>query len=349
MIPMPKNNLSAQRQRGLSLIELMISLTIGLILLFGITTLIVQQNSSRDELEKSSRQIENGRYATQLLRDDIQHAGYYGEFVPANTVIPGITDPCAITVGWATTPTYPVPIYGYPGAAADPTAATSCNALGGLPNYRANTPVLIVRRAETASIIPTTTPPTPGTTYFQASLCNTSNVPFVIGTTGFTLQNKDCATTAPLRRYLVNIYYLSNCNNCNPSDNRPTLKVAQLGPTATLQVTPLVEGIENIRYDYGIDNSSTGYPDTYTATPTAAQWPNVVAVRVSLLSRNLDCSTGYKDTSPSGTKTYDLGGGPFSADAGDAAACGGNSNGYRRHVFTELVRIINISGRRALQ
>ena len=64
---------------GFSLVELMISVTIGLILLLGLVTLLVNSSASHTEMQKSSAQIENGRYATQLLTDDIQLAGYYGE------------------------------------------------------------------------------------------------------------------------------------------------------------------------------------------------------------------------------------------------------------------------------
>src|SRR5512140_3027583 len=69
-----------RRQRGMTLIEWMVSITIGLILLAGLAALIAQQSRTQAELDKSSRQIENGRYAMQLMQDDIQLAGYYGEY-----------------------------------------------------------------------------------------------------------------------------------------------------------------------------------------------------------------------------------------------------------------------------
>src|SRR5882724_4062244 len=125
-----------RHQAGMSLVELMVSLAVGLILLAGITTLIGRQSSAREELEKASREIENGRYATQLLRKDIQHAGYYGEYSPvsgvATTTVPA--DPCSLAAGstnsgWATTTTpvtVPAPIYRYAAQASVPTTATTC-------------------------------------------------------------------------------------------------------------------------------------------------------------------------------------------------------------------------------
>lgn len=352
-----------RRQVGLSLVELMISLTIGLILLTGITTLIVQQSSARDELEKASREIENGRYAMQLLHDDIQLAGFYGEYTPVSGVASSVpVDPCNVSLGntasgWDMTPTVPVPIYGYVGGATDPTSSTTC----GLTNYKPNTAILALRRTATPTAI--TAAAVAGTTYLQVSQCSTVATPFVFGTTalntaggGFPLMQKDCLTPTFIRQYMVNVYYISTCDICMPSsDNIPTLKMVQVGPTAAPVIIPLAEGIENIQFDYGIDSSNSGSPGTYCTQPDLpsattclvgpplppspvapnSNWLNVMAVRVNLLARNNDATIGYHDT-----KTYSLSGvsgmppiGPF------------NDN-YKRHAYNELVRAINPSGRR---
>ncbi|OIR03325.1 hypothetical protein GALL_145970 [mine drainage metagenome] len=318
------------RQGGLSLVELMISLTIGLILLAGITALIVQQSSTRGELEKASREIENGRYAMQLLHDDIQLAGFYSEYSPASGVVYTVpADPCNVNPGssnsgWdSTMPSIPAPIYGYPGGTADPTAGTTC----GLKNYKPNTAILVVRRTATAPVAATAA--VAGTTYLQVSQCNTSSTPFVLATSGFTLQQKDCATPADLRQYIVDIYYISQCDVCGANtDSIPTLKMVQSGTATPI---PLVEGIDNMQFDYGVDNTGDGAPDSYTATPTMANWPNIMAVRVNLLARNNDITTGYADN-----KSYQLGSVTIVA-TGDP---------YKRHAYSELVRVINPSGRR---
>lgn len=327
---------SRRRQGGLSLVELMISLTIGLLLLAGITSLIVQQSSSRDELEKSSRQIENGRYAMQLLHDDIQLAGFYGEYTPpSGTTYTVPTDPCALTTssGWATTPTVPVAIYGYQGAATNPVASTC-----GVTNYKANTAILVVRRTSTATIAASAA--AANANYLQVSQCSTASTPFVFGTSasntsggGFALLQKDCLTAAQLREYWVDVYYISTCDVCTPSDGIPTLKMVRAGPTASPVLTPLVEGIENMQFDYGLDSTSPvdGSPDSYTNEPVSTDWVNVVAVRVNLLARNNETSMGYTDS-----KTYNLG-------MAGTVAPGGS---YKRHAYTEVTRAINPSGRR---
>lgn len=334
----PTSLSSHNRQAGLSLVELMISLTIGLALLAGLTSLIVKQSSTRDELEKSSRQIENGRYAIQILHDDIQHAGYFGEYSPSGASA-APTDPCNLGAGsansgWSAAPTAPVAIYGYPGAAADPTSGTTC----GLSNYKPNTAILVVRRTSTAAVAAAAA--VAGATYLQVSLCDSETSPFVLGTSGFTLHQKDCTIAPPgtpaiLRQYMTNLYYISTCDVCTPSDGIPTLKMVQAGPTAAPVTIPLVEGIENLQFDYGIDNSNDGYPDNYTTAPTAADWINVMTVHVNLLARNNDRTVGYTDN-----KSYQLG------LAGTVGPVGDN---YKRHVYSELVRAVNPSGRRAKQ
>lgn len=323
----------SRRQIGLSLVELMISLTIGLVLLAGMTTLIVQQSGARREMEKSGRQIENGRYAMEILHGDIEHAGFYGEYAPQSGVTFTTPDPCQTAInalGWdhASSPVaMPVPIQGYAGAAADPTPG-AC-----LRNYQANTAVLAVRR--TSSTTTDTAAAIAGRTYLQTSRCISDTKPFMMAQGSFDLRLKDCATPAPLYGYIVRIYYISQCSDVTAAnacaDTIPTLKMVDFS-NGGQTVIPLVEGIENMQFEYGLDTTDDGAPDAYTAAPAAAEWENVMAVRVNLLARNNEITTGYTDT-----KTYNLGA------AASSVAPGGS---FKRHAYSQLVRATNPSGRR---
>ncbi len=321
----------SSRQTGLSLVELMISLTIGLFLLLGITTLIVQQSSTRGEMEKSSRQIENGRYAMQILHDDIQHAGLYGEYSPPNIgTIYTTPDECvADGTGWDGTaigaPRVPVAIFGYTGAGATP----ACVA-----NHQAGTAILVVRRTASTPV------PIVGAIDIQTSRCNQDgDIPFQVA--GYTLRLDTCIAPAPRYPYLVNIYYIRECSMatgaggaCVATDDNsnwiPTLMLVQNGDAAT----PLVEGIENMQFDYGVDDDANGSPDGYFTASDVANWGNVMAVRVNLLARNNDRTTGHTDN-----KIYSL---------GIADPVGPFNDAYKRHAYSELVRAINPSGRREL-
>lgn len=394
---------AAHYQRGLSLIELMISLTIGLVLLLGVTTLIVQQSQTRDELDKSSRQIENGRYAMQILHDDIQHAGFYGKYynIPAATT--GMPDPCSTTLS-VLDAALSYPVQGYNNAL--PTASFTC-ALDGVSsannasNYLSGTDILVIRRVDTTNPTIPISSAIPGQYYLQATAGN-----HVVGTGSntsvFNLLNNTLTNTGPadLRAMITRIYFISPCSvpangstSCTGTNDDnghpiPTLKrldLTAVGGTPTFTMTRLVEGIENMQLDYGVDGDTSiltlnpassptdGYPKSYCTDPDAidssgkpntcitsnnllsltppqvidanhpsniSNWPNVMTVRINLLARSTECTVGYTDG-----KSYNLGLNGVASAPAPAVPC---TNGdYKRHAFTQLVRLINPSGRRA--
>ncbi|SFR86452.1 type IV pilus assembly protein PilW [Marinobacter daqiaonensis] len=65
-------------QRGLSLIEIMVALTLGLILTLGLTQIFVANSQSFRLAEASSRVQESGRIGTSVLSREIRNADYWG-------------------------------------------------------------------------------------------------------------------------------------------------------------------------------------------------------------------------------------------------------------------------------
>jgi len=152
-------------------------------------------------------------------------------------------------------------------------------------------------------------------------------------------------------QYRTNIYFVAN--NDNAGDGIPTLKRLELGLNGnTFSIVPLVEGIENLQIEYGIDTSvpTTGTPavynanpDTYsTATYTACVasptscWRNVVAAKINILARNTSTTQGYVDN-----KAYTLG---LNAD-GTANTVGPFNDAYKRHAYESVVVLNNPAGR----
>lgn len=335
----------ASHHSGFSLVELMISITIGLVLLLGLSTLLINNSSTRTELEKSSRQVENGRYATQVLTEDIRHAGFYGQYSTLAAPPAGLPDPCATAIA-DLGPAMTLPIQGYNAPATVPSPLSAC-----LPdaNHVPGTDILVVRRADTTEIPIASR--VAGQVYLQ-----TTAIAYVLGAaTGsetqalpgvFTLKKIDGTTAANLRKYVVHIYFVSPCGvpadggtTCtgNTDDNGraiPTLKRLELtlsGGSAVFSVAPLVDGIENLQLDYGVDTTGDGSPDSYDPPASTTDWSNVMAVRVNLLARNNDPTTGHLDT-----KIYSLG----------SATVGPFNDTYKRHAYSALARAINPSGRR---
>ncbi|MBL8473335.1 MAG: PilW family protein [Rhodocyclaceae bacterium] len=338
---------SIHLQRGLSLIELMVAITISLLLLTGLTSIYLSNSRSRSELDKSTRQIENGRYAMELLSDDIRHAGFYGPMTTAPSLPASITalpDPCYTALDGSADDLQSalgLPLQGYAGTT---TAAALDTKLGCLKTaavgYKPNTAVMVVRR------IATTAGLSASNYNMQVSSCPGDPAPGWIlskTSTDFTLHKNaspGCtpisgAPTADIVPYFVHIYYVSTCSgtDCTAAGAVavPTLKRIELGTTAMSAPVPLVDGIENLQFEYGVDNTNDGAPDVYMSAPAFADWRNVMSVRVSLLSRSSEPTTGYTDA-----KAYQIG--PVTVAA--------SGDSYKRHAYSELVRLNNPAGRR---
>ena len=75
-----------------------------------------------------SRQIENGRFAMEILSEDIRLAGFYGELdVKAVAAPAAILDPCSITAAdWNAA--IRIPLQGYDNAIGVPAKAPLCPA-----------------------------------------------------------------------------------------------------------------------------------------------------------------------------------------------------------------------------
>jgi len=389
---------SARRlpQAGFTLIELMVSMAIGLLIVLALITLLINVNRNNSEMSKTNRLIENGRFALQLLQADISHAGYWGGYVPqfddltaaaAPTDVPAVPDPClSYTTPWSAahkTNLIGIAVQGYeiPATVPAPTLSVCANRV---TNPKASTDVLFVRHVETCL---------PGgvncedddarKVYFQTSFCENETIVtpplrYVLSNTAaeFTLKKRGCTGTPPAatvgtlsdkRKFISNIYYVRTYA-VTLGDGVPTLMRSNFnlvsGIPAHESADALIEGIEGFRVEYGIDNISDsgeavnftaainwvdttnltsprnrgdGIPDgnyirCTTATPcTAAQLVNVVAVKLYVLVRSEQKTPGYTDS-----KTYNLG----------STSLGPFNDAYKRHLFTQTVRLTNVSSRR---
>lgn len=105
-IPSALGQASAHGQAGMTLLEIMISLTLGLILLTGIGTIYVGSNQTYRVQEASARLQETGRYAIEIIGRSMRQAGYanmpLAKIAPASafggTPINGADNACPVTV-----------------------------------------------------------------------------------------------------------------------------------------------------------------------------------------------------------------------------------------------------------
>ena len=335
------------QQGGFSLIELMISVTLGLLILAGVLALYLDLTRSNAELAKMNRQIENGRFTLQLLQQELWHAGYWDTYVPAlpsavpPTVIP---NPCIPFSDWDAayiSNMFSLPVQGY---AAEVSLPDECSGI--VTNRQSDSDVLVVRYASTcAASTAGCENYAAGKLYLQTQQCtntghgnyasDAATIP-VLGTPGISVYKKDCITASDKRKLIISIFYVRSYS-VTSSDGIPTLMRAEFdlsgGVVKMQSAQPVIEGIQSIQFEYGRDTDEDGSADIFDdcSSCTALDWANVVAVQVHVLARNLETSSGYVDD-----KTYQLGSTilrPF-------------NDGYRRHAYTSYVRLVNPSGRR---
>jgi type IV pilus assembly protein PilW len=324
-------------QGGFTLVELMVALAISLGLVAALVTLAVRNSRSTAELEESGRQIENGRYALELLADDISLAGYFGALSPAaaarTTPDPCETLPTAAALGWSVTPfEVPAQVQGFPDSAAAP---------GCFDDLLDDTGSIVVRRVSTEPVAVTAVNITANNPHLQTPQCPTDPVatPFVFSdnVADFTLRTLDCANLTTASRYVSRAYFVAACDVCAPDDGIPTLKRLDVAGGART-VTPVAEGIEELQFEYGFDTDDDGVPDEYRTAPTTGtgdptdDWSNVMAVRIWLIARTVQPSPGYVDE-----KVYSLG---LHGDRGPF------NDAFKRRVYTTLVRLNNPAGLR---
>ena len=383
-------------QLGMTLIELMTALTIGLMILLGLSTVFVNSSTASKEMKNTAEQIESGRYAIEFLSQDIRHAGFYGElsWMPA---MPGTDpDPCTATTAGVVDDTHNQHLALGVQRLNPAAIPAGCSALLTANNLQANSDIIVVRRADTVALpvtCTTTATPAANTVYLQAvplyaEIQITGASPSAINSTmnatgaatSLTLTRRDMTVAAgstagtcgaavagqfpsmaaAIRQLRTHIYFVAPCSV--PSNGTsicvndgtddlgkpvPTLKRLELGASGNFTIVPIVEGIESIRFEYGVDETpsaadiNTGLigdsvPDRYTATPTLVDQGNTVAMRIYVLARNTAATSGYVDD-----KTYAMGSYSYTPSTAPA-------NTYKRHVYSGETRILNQAGRREI-
>jgi type IV pilus assembly protein PilW len=360
---MTPRQLAPRRSRGLTLVELLVAIALGLVVLTALVALYANVSRTNNEMSKTNLLIENGRFAMQLLQEDVALGGFWG---PLDTIeATAVPDPCLAQAAWPTdaaqleaykTNLVGIPVHAY----ADGSTLAGCGA--GLATVLAQSDVLVVRRASTCVAGANCDGGSDTGPHIQISACRTDAPPepawlleskATLDARPIKIRLKDCAaggvgTEAPRRKMLVNVYYVANS-----ATGVPTLMRVRMVNGAFGAPEPMVDGIEAFKVELGVDdrgsnslpisatNPGDGNADRYVSAfagapcaafdPYTCELANVVSVRLHLLARNLEPTTGHTDE-----KTYQLG--PLNIDPADKR--------FKRHVFSSTVRVVNPSSRR---
>lgn len=343
----PSGSRSGCHQIGFSMVELMISITLGLLVMTGVLSVYSDLTRSNAELAKMNRQIENGRFTIQLLQQELWHAGFWDTYTPPQpslTPPTAVPNPCLSFSAWDAAyiaNMYAIAVQGYADGAGLP-----AECVGIVTNRQADSDVLVISHASTCVAGDVNCEAySAARLYIQNQGCsNTLHANYnpaavtdpILGTPGSNLYKKDCVTPADRRKIITSIFYVRNYS-INVGDGIPTLMRADLdmgGGTVSMQAAqPIIEGVQSLKLQYGRDTSGDGNPDIFDDCSACGpvDWANVMAVRVHVLARSLVATTGY-----SNDKTYNLGG----------VVLGPYNDGFTRHAYGTNLRLINISGRR---
>lgn len=333
-------------QQGFGLVELMISVTLGLVLSAAVIQVFVASNSS-STLQQSLAQVqENARFAMRILGEEIRMSGYMGCTSIGTVVVNSIALPAsAVDFSLAT-------------AFVGQNDLEDGNALGAVEgtdaiqvkrasnnfirldgtttaddthlNISANTvgfvkdDFVLVSDCLNADVFRITNTPasTGATTLVHASgSLNTS------GTLG-----KKYGLDAEIFGFETKNYFVRDTGRDTPGGNPIYgLYVQQTiaGSGGTMSAaTELVEGIENMQITYGIDVNGDRSVDQYTNA--VANWANVLSVRVSLQMLGSDENVVGTTGSATAQSVVDVDGNVLA-----------NNDGRLRQVFTNVFAIRN--------
>jgi len=323
------------RQSGLSLVELMVAVTIGLVLLTGVLQIYLGSKQTYRIQDALSRLQENGRIAIEMLQRDIRPAGYVGcrrldaavtpvAVAPIPAVISGttaITGNEGSTTSW--TPVLPatvttavaksdvlsiqrgdgctVSLNKVMAGKDDPVkvfSTNTCNFKTGEVLVVSDCTNIDIFRVNSLSSVPATAPGGPYQNINHAT-GTASNISPAL--------NNLYKTDAEVMRFQNYSYFIAPDNNNDPAlwrlDQTSSLSSGVAGVTDNPQ--QVVSDIADMQIEYGEDTNADNAPDYYVKANSVADWSKVISVRISLLARTRE------DNLTESPKTYTIGGASF--------------------------------------
>ncbi|MBU2971083.1 PilW family protein [Pseudoalteromonas sp. C2R02] len=322
------------RQRGFTLIETMISLVVSAFILAGVMfTYLSMKVTTKATLDIGELQ-ESARLAMDILSQDIQQAGFWGTYYGSTLDSVNITIPAAPAADCsegdnnASFPNNPTSNFRYLYGI----EATSTSALGCITNAVTNSDVIQIKRLEGNSIGNTATS---SNRYY---LLVDQNSGTLFSGTGAAVALPQLNST--IWPYNHHVYYISNqtYNSGSKSITVPTLMRKRLTVTSGMATETIMEGVENMRFIYGLDSDGDNKVDSYKTSVQMAgsDWEQslvkVLSVQIFLLVRSFEEDSSSQAVS----KEFTLGG---TLDA-DKRKLSFNDQ-YRRVLMVSTVKINN--------
>lgn len=319
-----KNTLHKRKQLGLSLVELLVAMALTLVLVGGAIFIYLGTRENQKAQERTTESAETGAIALAMLGRELANAGYY----------PSVLPPTSKTNTKKLMSTYPPNNWIFlPSTPTAPTPAAFLSGVFGCDSSRFNPPTSDCGSASAGAadsiVINYFTSDAMGSSVGQRRDCRGADVAndpvnSVRKLNAITkLVDVNLPPQEPL--FVSNRYVLNTANSAanKVEVDKQTINVKSLacnGNGVTSQdiiFQPLLAGIEDMQFTYGIYNTAkTLTPDRfYTATEIASltnlnidgvikrPWDRVVAVRVCLMSRTIGGKPKIEDKA-SALRTY---------------------------------------------
>lgn len=344
-------------QLGLTLIELLIAMTIGLFIVGAVAALYINTRSGFNYLEEVSRIQETGRFAIDTISRDIRMAGYNGCGKNVTSLANVVTDASSSPFL-----DFSTPIRGYGDGLAHPSALSDAGAISGtdsivLLGVDTSSELVVKNHNPAAAQIDTNTHSIkPGeilliTDCAKASIFqmtgptnNNNNATNIVHNTGTgtpgnctKLLGVSCPGSvsytykpgSSLIKIYSNAYFIANSSLNNGT--RSLWSLALEGSTSgSAAARELLVGVSDMQIYYGLDTDGDGSADrfvTANVVESGGNWSKVISVRISLLV----ASTRTKIAT--GKQSY-----AFQTTAGSTTeSTVSPADGVLRRVFSETV------------
>jgi type IV pilus assembly protein PilW len=337
------------RQRGVSLVEIMVALAVSLFLLAGVVSIFVSNKQAFRIQEGASFLQENARFAMGFLSRSIRMADHWGGVENTDVDINGglsLTATGSCDQSWMTDLDYG--LQGFEGDGAISGVSQFPSNCIAAADYVPNSDILVVRYADSGSA-------GNGDVFLRTALSRRGvlgQAPASGSLPTFGMPDQDGTLNYP---YRVEIWFLRPCSNraggtsssaCDAADDDdrpiPTLTVMSLSGSSLTQEA-MIEGIEQLQFEYGRDLDDDGNVDSFDTASTlnalsAGQrrtaWRQVISVRVALLARSNQFDAATQDTA-----TYYLAGDKGSQSSGVTAAS--DDQHYLRKQYQQTLQVRN--------
>ena len=333
--------LTTTRQRGITLIELMVSITVGLVLLSGIISIFVSNKQAYSLQESTNILNENARYALNQVQYHLRMGDHWGGVERGSVEVDPPLGALAIATTCAQSPA--ISGIGFVGVEGTATSPLSC-----IPNadYQANTDVLIIRYGESERV-PSATVGASGDIFVRTAIGRRAVIFQGSALAGLSGDMYDLATPDPTEitnyRYNTVIYFIRRCASqdlgtagvCDAADDTtPTLARLVLNGTNLVQ-EDIVAGVEQMQITYGILDETVNPPqityDNATNINTNGQWDSVDNVQISVVVRGEQFDTTFTDSRN------------FSMYGGFTYTPAATDQNFRRKLFNFVVQVRNLT------